>query len=196
VWQLRVQATVIDDDGNMGDVCVLATLAALIHFRRPFVEIAGGQVTVVCSAECFVSQMRTAWDCRGLSLLFLKYDNFPQHTLESHEPVPLSIHHRPFCITLAIFPSLWVTRAHMSVDVAFMGFLNSHHIFHRDTYVVDPSRLEEAVCGGCISGEKKVTPARFRPTIPCSPRADTSATPPPLFPLLLTHIQLFLLQWP
>lgn len=44
---MRVQATVIDHDGNMGDGCVLAALAALVHFRRPFVAMTGDKVTVV-----------------------------------------------------------------------------------------------------------------------------------------------------
>ncbi|EGD74452.1 hypothetical protein PTSG_05816 [Salpingoeca rosetta] len=46
VWAVSVNVTVTNDDGNMEDACALAALAGLMHFRRPYVSIAGQDVVV------------------------------------------------------------------------------------------------------------------------------------------------------
>ncbi|CAM9786358.1 unnamed protein product [Pylaiella littoralis] len=46
VWQLRCDVHVLDHGGNLIDACVLATMAALRHFRRPEVTIDGSKVVV------------------------------------------------------------------------------------------------------------------------------------------------------
>jgi exosome complex component RRP45 len=47
VWALKVDVRVLDDAGNLGDACALASVAALLHFRRPDVSIEpGGKVVV------------------------------------------------------------------------------------------------------------------------------------------------------
>ena len=46
VWSIRMDCTILNDDGNALDATVLATLAALQSFRRPEISIRGEQVTV------------------------------------------------------------------------------------------------------------------------------------------------------
>ncbi|XP_071516121.1 exosome complex component RRP45-like [Panulirus ornatus] len=47
VWQLRVDVTVLNHAGNLGDACNLASVAALRHFHRPDVTVEeDGRVTV------------------------------------------------------------------------------------------------------------------------------------------------------
>ena len=45
-FHLRADVHVLDHDGNLVDACCLATVAALLHFRRPDVEVKGEDVTV------------------------------------------------------------------------------------------------------------------------------------------------------
>ncbi|GAB6033254.1 Exosome complex component RRP45 [Chamberlinius hualienensis] len=71
VWSVRVDAKVLNHDGNLIDCLSIAVIAALVHFRRPDVTISGEDVTI--------------------------------HTLEERNPVPLSIHHWPICMTFAFF---------------------------------------------------------------------------------------------
>lgn len=52
VWNLRVDAHILSDDGNVMDALVLSVLAALIDFRRPDVQVsAEGEVTVFSAFE-------------------------------------------------------------------------------------------------------------------------------------------------
>lgn len=52
VWNLRVDAHVLSDDGNVTDALVLGVLAALMDFRRPDVQVsAEGEVTVFSAYE-------------------------------------------------------------------------------------------------------------------------------------------------
>jgi exosome complex component RRP45 len=71
VWSIRVDITVLNNDGNLIDSCYLAALLALLNFRRPEISIEGDQVKV--------------------------------HSLEARDPVRLSVHHVPICITFALF---------------------------------------------------------------------------------------------
>jgi len=61
----------VDNGGNLIDCASIATVTALLHFRRPATTINGSEVTL--------------------------------HNPEDKEPVPLSIHHIPICITLGFF---------------------------------------------------------------------------------------------
>lgn len=52
VWAIRCDARVLEDDGNLIDASALATMAALMHFRRADVSIGpAGDVTVHSYAE-------------------------------------------------------------------------------------------------------------------------------------------------
>jgi len=46
VWTVRLDLHIINHEGNMGDVCSVAGLSALCHFRRPDVSLKGDVVTV------------------------------------------------------------------------------------------------------------------------------------------------------
>eukprot|EP00053_Salpingoeca_punica_P011457 m.102094 g.102094 ORF g.102094 m.102094 type:complete len:375 (-) comp15678_c2_seq3:256-1380(-) len=46
VWQVRVDVTIIDHDGCLADAVVTAAIAALMHFRRPFVSMSGEAATI------------------------------------------------------------------------------------------------------------------------------------------------------
>ena len=45
-FHLRADVHLLDHDGNLIDACCLALIAALLHFRRPDVEVKGEDVTV------------------------------------------------------------------------------------------------------------------------------------------------------
>lgn len=47
VWAVRVDIRVLDHEGNMLDCACLATMAALLHFKRPDVTVSGDDVTIV-----------------------------------------------------------------------------------------------------------------------------------------------------
>ena len=51
VWSIRVDITVIEDDGNIVDTVCIATLASLLHFKRPEVTIRGTEVTIHPESE-------------------------------------------------------------------------------------------------------------------------------------------------
>lgn len=46
VWSIRVDVTVLDHNGNLTDSCYLASLLALLNYRRPEITIQGNHVTV------------------------------------------------------------------------------------------------------------------------------------------------------
>lgn len=46
VWSIRVDVRALDDDGNLGDVCAVAALCSLLHFRRSDVEVRGGAAKI------------------------------------------------------------------------------------------------------------------------------------------------------
>lgn len=71
VWAVNVNIHILDDGGNLIDAVSIATISALLHFRRPDVSITGDSVTI--------------------------------HSIADRDPVPLSIHHMPICVTFAIF---------------------------------------------------------------------------------------------
>lgn len=50
-WHIRADVHVLDHDGNIIDATCIALIAALLHFRRPDVEIHGEDVTVFTLAE-------------------------------------------------------------------------------------------------------------------------------------------------
>lgn len=47
VWSLRVDVTILNQDGNVTDAAVWSTIAALQHFRRPEVSVLPGNRVVV-----------------------------------------------------------------------------------------------------------------------------------------------------
>lgn len=47
VWNLRVDAHILDDDGNVGDAAAMASMIALAHFRRPVTTVVDGRVVFV-----------------------------------------------------------------------------------------------------------------------------------------------------
>ncbi|ORX56261.1 ribosomal protein S5 domain 2-like protein [Hesseltinella vesiculosa] len=46
VWRIRVDLHFLDNDGNLTDCASLATIVALLHFRRPDVTVIGEEVTI------------------------------------------------------------------------------------------------------------------------------------------------------
>lgn len=51
VWILRVDLNVLNHEGNLIDCCSIATLCALMHFRRPEVSIVEDDVLIHTAAE-------------------------------------------------------------------------------------------------------------------------------------------------
>ncbi|XP_046802172.1 exosome complex component RRP45 isoform X1 [Lucilia cuprina] len=51
VWILRVDLNVLNHEGNLFDCCSVATLCALMHFRRPEVSIVDDDVIIHTAAE-------------------------------------------------------------------------------------------------------------------------------------------------
>jgi len=52
VWSIRVDVRALDDDGNLGDVCSVAALCSLLHFRKAEVNVQG------TTAKAFSEQER------------------------------------------------------------------------------------------------------------------------------------------
>eukprot|EP00501_MAST-03F_sp_TOSAG23-6_P001286 GSMAST32.ASY1.ANO1.1334.1 assembled CDS len=46
VWSIRIDIHILDAMGNIVDTCALAVIAALMHFRKPFVTVENGIATV------------------------------------------------------------------------------------------------------------------------------------------------------
>jgi len=51
VWSIRVDVRALDDDGNLRDVCAIAALCSLLHFRKADVEVTGGGAHVYTAEE-------------------------------------------------------------------------------------------------------------------------------------------------
>ncbi|XP_029949927.1 exosome complex component RRP45 [Salarias fasciatus] len=51
VWQIRVDVSMLNNDGNLMDAASVAAITALCHFRRPDVGIQGDEVTVYSPEE-------------------------------------------------------------------------------------------------------------------------------------------------
>jgi exosome complex component RRP45 len=73
VWHLRLAVHALADTGGLLDCASLACAAALRHFRRPDVEVIGGGREVTV------------------------------HAPEVRAPVPLAMHHTPFCVSFAFY---------------------------------------------------------------------------------------------
>jgi exosome complex component RRP45 len=50
-FHIRADVHILDHDGNIIDATCLALIAALLHFRRPDVEVHGEEVTIFASTE-------------------------------------------------------------------------------------------------------------------------------------------------
>ncbi|KAG9308739.1 ribosomal protein S5 domain 2-type protein [Chiua virens] len=111
VWHLRLTIHCLADAGNMLDCACLAGIVAFKHVRRPDVEVIGDEVIVVRLASSHA----------------VTYPTPSQHAPEERAPVPLAIHHTPFCVTFAFFSDP-TTRP-----------------------VVDPSLLEQRLSAGTMS---------------------------------------------
>ncbi|CAI5510047.1 unnamed protein product, partial [Closterium sp. Naga37s-1] len=73
-WALRLDIRVMDNDGNLVDACCLAAVAALLAFRRPEVTVGGDD---------------------GMQVVV--------HSVEEHDPIPLTVHNLPLAVTFAFF---------------------------------------------------------------------------------------------
>ena len=91
VWHLRLTVHCLADAGNMLDCACLAGIVAFKHFRKPEVEVVGDEVTVV---RMLISVAQEPW--YSMELL--------QYPPSERAPMPLAIHHTPFCVTFAFFP--------------------------------------------------------------------------------------------
>ena len=64
---------VLDHDGNLVDACCLATVAALLHFRRPDFEVRGEDVTVFSPLER--EPVRLSMQHQPFCITFSYYDS-------------------------------------------------------------------------------------------------------------------------
>jgi len=51
VWSIRVDVRALDDDGNLADVCCIAALCSLLHFRKQDVEVRGDTAQMFSAEE-------------------------------------------------------------------------------------------------------------------------------------------------
>jgi exosome complex RNA-binding protein Rrp42 (RNase PH superfamily) len=61
VWSIRVDVRVLDQNGNVLDCACLATMTALLHFRRPDVSLDGHHVIVVGATHLASLYRKTAY---------------------------------------------------------------------------------------------------------------------------------------
>ncbi len=104
VWAVQIDVHVLDDGGNLIDAASIATVSALLHFRRPDVSITGDAITVVRTP-------RTTACLSWLTWSLILCSRCTQHSVADREPVPLSIHHLPLCVTFAVFGDGFVLAA-------------------------------------------------------------------------------------
>lgn len=113
VWHLRLSIHCLADAGNLLDCACLAGIVAFKHFRRPEVEVEGHEVIIV-------RPVASPRDSMASNIPF-------KHHPSERAPVPLSLHHTPFCFTFAYFP-----------DTAIQAIL-------------DPTHLEQRLSAGVLS---------------------------------------------
>ena len=128
----------LSDAGNMLDCACLAGMVALRHFRKPEVEVEGEEVTVV---RIFNSKIPLP-----CSKFYFK------HSPESRAPLPLAIHHSPFCFTFALysFQKIQSTTSNQnqpSISTVPSGSFSTHQTFA----LLDPVLLEESLAHGTLS---------------------------------------------
>lgn len=99
VWSLRVDVHILDHNGNLADAASLSALAALLAFRRPEVTLEAGG------------------GGEGQQVVV--------HPPDVREPLPLSIHHTPLCITFASFQAgeLMVVDPNVEEEAAAAGLM-------------------------------------------------------------------------
>ncbi|DBB13924.1 TPA: hypothetical protein ACH3X3_000907 [Trebouxia sp. C0006] len=99
VWSLRVDVHILDHNGNLADAASLSALAALLAFRRPEVTLEAGG------------------GGEGQQVVV--------HPPDVREPLPLSIHHTPLCITFASFQAgeLMVVDPNLEEEAAASGLM-------------------------------------------------------------------------
>lgn len=73
VWNIRVDISIINHDGNLVDCASIAVLAALSHFHRPDVTSTGEEIII--------------------------------HPFTERDPLPLTMHHYPVCVSFLTFES-------------------------------------------------------------------------------------------
>lgn len=76
VWSIRCDIHALDHGGNLIDAAGLATVAALLHFRKSEVTVFG--------EGCGVTKVTV-------------------HPSDEREPTPLALHHVPVCVTFGLF---------------------------------------------------------------------------------------------
>ncbi|KAK2116170.1 Exosome complex component RRP45 [Saguinus oedipus] len=89
VWQIRVDLHLLNHDGNIIDAASIAAIVALCHFRRPDVSVQGDEVTLNMSGQ--------------IKQVIINIKEVIWYTPEERDPVPLSIHHMPICVSFAFF---------------------------------------------------------------------------------------------
>ena len=85
VWRISIVLTVLDDGGNILDACVMAAMASLRHYRKPQVDLNGGEGA---EAEGTNSAVLPTLIPAAIK-----------------EPTPLPLHHTPLSISFALLPS-------------------------------------------------------------------------------------------
>lgn len=97
----------------------IAGIVALKHFRKPEIEVVGEDVTVVGFIYLLVFLISNPDKIRV------------QHSPLERAPIPLSIHHTPFCFTFAFFPPTPQDS--------------------QTTIILDPTKLEQTLSSGLLS---------------------------------------------
>jgi len=80
VWSIKVNVTILDDDGNLIDASVLAAMSALQHFRRP---------------EVSIIQKEATENAIPVSLVVV-------HHSDEKPTTPLPLHHVPIVVTFGL----------------------------------------------------------------------------------------------
>lgn len=108
VWKLVVSITLVDHGGNCLDMAMLASLAALRHYRRPHVDILTN--SALLQNEVDENELRVATEeedlvGNGTSSAPIPYSSSGIVVIHSdeREPTPLPLHHTPLLVSFALF---------------------------------------------------------------------------------------------
>jgi exosome complex component RRP45 len=124
VWKFTIALTVLDAGGNLLDACVLATVAALRHYRKPQVDL---------SADATTADEDPTVSTSDSSSIILP--TMIPSTLKEATPLPL--HHSPLSISFGLIPADDAVNSTSSTSLV--------------AALIDPTDREELVQSGSLT---------------------------------------------
>jgi len=161
VWRLVVSVIILDHGGNCLDMAMLATMAALRHYRRPHVDILSTATTATTAKNDYNLPRNMDDDEveQGDQEILEQDDLMIQPTISSgiqvihsddREPTPLPLHHTPLLVSFALFSD---PTASSSTIAALLDPSFREEMLQNGTITFGYNKYGEMTCldfpGGC-----------------------------------------------